>query len=175
VPPSHHAENAPRLGEPPAELVARLATQKAADVAPKINHGLVIGCDTIAECDGHLLGKPRDMAHARRMLLLLRGRQHRVLSGLCLWQRPTDQKQTGVAVTHLVMENLSDAQLEEYLRSGAWQGKAGAFGYQDRIAWLRIVEGSESNVVGLPLELLEKMLATSASPSALKIGNCLAI
>ena len=57
------------------------------------------------------------------------------------------------------MDDLDDSEIEEYLECGAWQGKAGAFGWQDRPGWLRIVEGSESNVVGLPLELLETMLA----------------
>jgi septum formation protein len=56
------------------------------------------------------------------------------------------------------MDHLSDVQIEEYLDSNEWQGKAGAFGYQDRLGWVHIVEGSESNVVGLPLELLAEML-----------------
>jgi septum formation protein len=57
------------------------------------------------------------------------------------------------------MDDLSDAQLDKYLASGQWQGKAGAFGYQDRLGWVHIVEGSESNVVGLPMEMLAEMLA----------------
>ena len=63
-----------------------------------------------------------------------------------------------VAVTKLRMDPLTDAQLDEYLASGQWEGKAGAFGYQDRLGWVHIVEGSESNVVGLPMELLAEML-----------------
>jgi septum formation protein len=64
-----------------------------------------------------------------------------------------------VARTTLRMDRLDESQIEEYLDSGGWREKAGAFGYQDRPGWLQIVEGSESNVVGLPLELLEQMLA----------------
>jgi len=64
-----------------------------------------------------------------------------------------------VAETRLVMETLTDEEIEDYLRSGLWEGKAGAFGYQDRLGWLRIIEGSESNVVGLPIELLQQMIA----------------
>jgi very-short-patch-repair endonuclease len=64
-----------------------------------------------------------------------------------------------VAVTKLRMDPLTDAQLEEYLSGGGWEGKAGAFGYQDRLGWVHIVEGSASNVVGLPMELLAEMLA----------------
>jgi septum formation protein len=57
------------------------------------------------------------------------------------------------------MDSLSAEQLDEYLASGAWEGKAGAFGYQDRLGWVHVVEGSETNVVGLPMELLAEMLA----------------
>ncbi len=64
-----------------------------------------------------------------------------------------------VAVTKLRMDKLTNAQLDEYLASGQWEGKAGSFGYQDRLGWVHIVEGSESNVVGLPMELLAEMLA----------------
>jgi len=63
-----------------------------------------------------------------------------------------------VAVSKLRMENLTDTQLDDYLASGAWEGKAGAFGYQDRLGWVQVIEGSESNVVGLPMELLADML-----------------
>jgi septum formation protein len=57
------------------------------------------------------------------------------------------------------MDQLTNSQLEEYLESGGWEGKAGAFGYQDRLGWVHLIEGSESNVVGLPMELLAEMLA----------------
>ncbi len=145
--------------ETPEELVARLAVRKAADVAAGVGQGVVIGCDTLAECDGHILGKPKDVRDARRMLRLLRGRRHRVLSGLCVWMRPSDRHSVQVDVTQLEMDNLDDAKLDEYLAGGGWQGKAGAFGYQDRLGWVRVCQGSESNVVGLPMELLERMLA----------------
>jgi septum formation protein len=141
-----------------ADLVARLASRKAADVAPRVTEGIVIGCDTVAAVHGRILGKPDDQRAAREMLELLRGQEHQVYSGLCLWQRPGNKSRVEVDVTTLWMEPLSDRSLEEYLQSGAWRGKAGAFGYQDRHGWLRILSGSESNVVGLPLELLQRML-----------------
>lgn len=144
--------------ESPAELVARLAYEKAADVARRVGRGLILGCDTVAECNGEILGKPPDMGTARRMLQLLRGREHRVLSGLCLWDYPDAKPDTRVAVTRLKMDALTDRQLDEYLESYQWEGKAGAFGYQDRLGWVHIIEGSESNVVGLPLELLAQMV-----------------
>jgi nucleoside triphosphate pyrophosphatase len=158
IPPHESAEDDGQADESPAELVARLATQKAEDVARRVSDGIVIGCDTVAECAGQILGKPRDRDHARRMLELLCGQEHRVLSGLCLWRRPDDRRRIAVETTRLVMDPLSDADLEAYLAAGDWQGKAGAFGYQDGLDWVHVIEGSESNVVGLPMELLARML-----------------
>jgi septum formation protein len=170
VPPSASAECGVCSGETPAQLVARLAWQKASDVAAQCASGWIIGCDTVAECLGQILGKPHDLAHARQMLMLIRGREHQVLSGLCLWDVTNQRHQLGVAVTRLFMEPISDDQLEAYLDSGDWDGKAGAFGYQDGHSWLRILEGSASNVVGLPMELLADMIASvrrssSATPA----------
>lgn len=158
IPPSDSAECGLCSGESPPELVARLAYQKAKDVALRFETGLVLGCDTVAECCGSILGKPHNKQHAREMLTLMRGRVHHVYSGVCLWQRPDDKKIVEVAATKLEMDPMSDAQLENYLDSDAWQDKAGAFGYQDGLDWVHIIEGSESNVVGLPMELLQDML-----------------
>jgi septum formation protein len=158
VPPHPSVECGVCSRESPAELVARLAFEKAADVARRVDQGLVLGCDTVAEIDGQVLGKPDSEALARRMLATLRGREHRVLSGLCLWEVPGGTPIVRVDATRLRMDPLTDAQLDEYVRSYAWEGKAGAFGYQDGLDWVHILEGSESNVVGLPMELLARML-----------------
>ena len=190
-PPSDGAEGGLCSGETPYQLVARLARQKAADVAWRIGRGLVLGCDTVVECNGQILGKPADEAHARAMLIALSGQTHRVLSGLCLMEAcgagvspAQGEKGTGticrngpkgashkwclspflpevaVAVTTLRMDQLTPEQLDQYIAGGQWEGKAGAFGYQDGLDWVHVVEGSESNVVGLPMELLAEMLAT---------------
>ncbi|NLF07267.1 MAG: septum formation protein Maf [Pirellulaceae bacterium] len=156
--PSEAAESGAGENHPPHRLVERLAARKAADVAARVGRGLVVGCDTVAECEGRILGKPRDLQHARAMLALLSGREHCVLSGLCLWPVPGKKHHTRVAETVLRMDRLSHEQLEAYLAGRAWEGKAGAFGYQDGLDWVHIVEGSESNVVGLPMELLARML-----------------
>jgi septum formation protein len=158
-PPAETAECGLCSGENPAQLVARLAYQKAADVARRFQSALVLGCDTIAECDGQILGKPTDEEHARRMLEMLSGREHRVFSGLCLWKLPGGEPKIRVAITRLRMDPLTQPQLDDYLSSGQWQGKAGAFGYQDRLGWVHVIEGSESNVVGLPMELLGDLIA----------------
>jgi septum formation protein len=159
-PPCESAESPPLDGESPQQLVARLARQKAADVVDKTQSGLVLGCDTVVECDGRILGKPDDLSHARRMLQMLSGREHRVHTGVCLWKVPGGKPLVQTATTVLRMDRLGGEQLEEYLAGGEWSGKAGAFGYQDRLGWIHVVEGSQSNVVGLPLELLAEMLQT---------------
>ena len=154
----------------PAGLVAELAYRKAAAIGnqlrsdppptiPSPQSAIILAADTVAECDGMILGKPRDEAHARSILRQLRGREHRVLTGVCVWPPAAAEPLIRVAVTELRMDQLSDAAIEDYLASGQWEGKAGAFGYQDRLGWVHIESGSETNVVGLPMELLAEMLA----------------
>ncbi len=159
APPDPTAECGICSRETPPEMVARLAYQKAADVAQRTATGIVIGCDTVAECMGKILGKPEDRRHAKEMLELLSGRPHSVYSGLCLWQRPSDTRNIRVAVSRLRMFPLTQSQIEEYLDSELWMGKSGAFGYQDNHPWLELTDGSPSNVVGLPMELLAEMLS----------------
>jgi len=160
VAPHESAECGVCSRETPEDLVSRLARQKAADVVPKVSSGLVLACDTVVECEGQILGKPANEDHARQMLRMLSGREHRVLSGLCLWKAPGGNPRVRLAVTRLRMDRLSAAEIDDYLESGLWDGKAGGFGYQDRLGWIHVVEGSETNVVGLPMELLAEMLAT---------------
>ena len=158
VPPREEAECGVCSGETPPELVARLAYQKAADVSTRVGPSIILACDTICECQGQVLGKPRDEDHARRMLEMLSGRRHRVFSGLCLWHVPDGEPVVRVDETTLRMDPLSRQQIEEIVASGAWEGKAGAFGYQDGLDWVHVEQGSETNVVGLPMELLSRML-----------------
>jgi septum formation protein len=151
-------------------LVIELAASKAVNAAAQLKQQrkldgrcVIVACDTVAECKGEILGKPRDEDHARRMLELLRGSVHRVYSGVCVWRPLLDgaagQPDVRLATSELRMDAISDSQLDDYLASGLWKGKAGAFGYQDRAGWLHLTSGSESNVVGLPMELLREMLA----------------
>jgi septum formation protein len=155
----------------PAALVTELAMSKALDVAAQLKDrgqpsgapAVILACDTVAECNGEVLGKPLDEAHARSMLQRLRGTVHRVYSGICVWQlqakTTSSQPDVRLAVSELRMDAIDDDALDEYLDSGLWRGKAGAFGYQDRAGWLHLVSGTESNVVGLPMELAIEMLA----------------
>ena len=158
VAPSDLAECGVCSGETPPQLVARLAWQKAADVSTRVGPSVIVACDTVAECQGQVLGKPVDEEHARRMLRMLSGRAHRVFSGLCVWRVPSGEPIIRVATTSLRMDVLPPTRIEEYLATGQWEGKAGAFGFQDGLDWVHIEEGSPTNVVGLPMELLAEML-----------------
>ena len=165
VPPEEaESEAAPRgQDESLAQYVCRLALAKAQAVAtggPESPlEGTILACDTVAEVDGQILGKPADRADARRMLLDLSGCRHRVVSGVCLWRQPGGEPLLGDAESLLEMGELSDEFLDWYLDSGMWAGKAGACGFQDERLPLKLVAGSPSNVVGLPLELVREMLA----------------
>jgi septum formation protein len=164
--PSAAAESGVPSDAAPERMVTTYAQQKAADVAAGCtaddHDAIIVACDTVAVCAGRILGKPSDRSDAAAMLRLLRGREHEVVSGLCVW--PLDGRCCDVrlARTRLRMDELGDDELEDYLESGAWQGKAGGFGYQDRLGWVHIVEGSETNVVGLPMEVLGEMLSQYA-------------
>ena len=159
VPPDDCAEDIRQTDESPEEYVCRLAFQKAKNVADKTEQGIILGGDTIVLCGENILEKPTNRDDARDMLRQLRGQVHQVLSGLCLIKKSNGQTMLWqkTATTQLMMLSISDDDIETYLDTEQWQGKAGAFGYQDGNDWITILEGSESNVVGLPLELFQTM------------------
>jgi septum formation protein len=162
APPEEAETAAPPRGEAEslADYVCRLALAKASAIADAVPAGLILACDTLAEVDDRILGKPADRDDASRMLRELSGRGHRVVSGVCLWEHPDRRPLFGAAESLLEMGPLDDGFLDWYLDSGMWVGKAGACGFQDERLPLRLVEGSPSNVVGLPLELIRELLAT---------------
>jgi septum formation protein len=162
VPPPEAAERdaAMRLPkETPEAYVRRLAGAKASAVGAMVHRGTILACDTVGELDGVLLGKPADRDEAHRMLVALAGRSHRVITGMCVWRRPELEPVFGHAESLLEMDPYPVGFLDWYLESRLWEGKAGACGYQDERLPLRLVSGSASNVVGLPLELLDQLLA----------------
>ena len=152
----------------PAELVVDLSRRKLADVVDQLASApggemVVLAADTVAECGGQILGKPRDDEHARRMLAGLSGREHRVYTGVVVARVDVaGEPATLVAepvVSHLRMDPLSDAWIDDYVASGRWEGKAGGFGFQDGLGFVHVVGGSESNVVGLPMDEVRRWLA----------------
>jgi len=170
VPPPEavEAEAAPQAADETLEAyVLRLARAKGQAVAAMGIEGPILACDTLSEVDGAALGKPIDRNDARRMLTQLSGRVHRVLTGVWLGCLPAGGLTSvgllspleAVEESLLEMGPLEGALLDWYLDSGMWQGKAGACGFQDEHLPLRLVTGSSSNVVGLPLERVRTMLA----------------
>lgn len=137
--------------------VLRLARAKAHAVAEHFPAEIVLACDTLSEVDGMALGQPADRSDAHRMLETLSGRRHRVVTGVCMLP-PGGPPLEATDESELEMAPLDAAFLEWYLDSGMWRGKAGACGFQDDRLPLRLVSGSASNVVGLPLELIGRLL-----------------
>jgi len=148
-----------RPSEPPAELVQRLAEAKARAAVAAENHldpdGLVLGADTTVVIGDRVLGKPADDAEARAMLRTLRGRSHNVLTGVFLMRLDDGRTAGGVESSRVVFRDFDDGLIEAYVASGEPRGKAGAYAIQERgVLLTERIEGSWSNVVGLPLERL---------------------
>lgn len=141
------------------ELARAVSHFKAQAVAPLAPDAWIMAGDTIAALDGTLFGKPRDRADAERILSAIAGTTHEVITGVTLLDAETGARQIEHDVTRVTMRPLGDHQMEAYLDTGAWQGKAGAYGIQDRgDAFVESIEGSFTNVVGFPMELVAHML-----------------
>lgn len=142
----------------PSALVRFLATQKAREVAAKSEHAkkAVLGADTVVVYNGEVLGKPKDGEDAKRMLRLLSGKQHSVLTGVCLIDA-CGKEHIVYAETKVFFEPFSEAFIERYVASGSPLDKAGAYGIQDGVP-VKKIEGSFDNVVGLPTELLRELV-----------------
>jgi septum formation protein len=144
-------------GERPADYVRRLALAKAAAVADAHPGEIVLAADTVVVVDADILGKPVDDAHARGMLSRLSGRTHEVMTGLCL-QRGALVR-AAVERTIVTCAPLSTADIADYVASGEPRDKAGAYAIQGRASrFILKIDGSYSNVVGLPVATLCRLL-----------------
>ncbi|MFH0983869.1 MAG: Maf family protein [Planctomycetota bacterium] len=149
----------PRPGVTPAQEAEALSYFKARAVAAVVRRGLIVAADTVVAHGCEVFGKPADEADARRILTRLMGTAHQVITGITLLDSADERRAISHEVTHVTMRRLSPDELEQYLATGAWQGKAGAYGIQDRDdPFVESIQGSFSNVVGMPMELLERML-----------------
>jgi septum formation protein len=162
VRPAHIPED-PKPGEDPIAYVTRLAREKAEAVFAEIASQnsaptqMVLGADTTVTLDNQILGKPEDAADAARMLRLLSGRTHRVITGVAV----VSGKGTEVAaeVTAVRFVTLSDEEIADYVATGEPMDKAGAYAIQGRAArWIPRIEGCYFNVVGLPIALVATLL-----------------
>lgn len=157
-------DETPRACETPASYALRMAFEKAGVVlagpgaAPDVR---VIAADTIVVLGDRILGKPRDEADATAMLRALSGKTHMVMTGLCVWHRDArGERVRGRAVcTKVVFREVADAEIHHYVASGEPMDKAGAYAIQGGAAGMvDHIDGSYSNVVGLPMETLTAML-----------------
>lgn len=149
----------------PHILCMRHATGKVLKAVLPREARFVLGGDTIVWYRGRGLGKPRNRAEALRMLRSLSGRKHNVHTGLAILDRKTGYVLTGYAVTDVWMKQASEAWLQKYVNTVHPLDKAGAYAIQARLKIVRKIRGSYSNVVGLPKELLQKMLKEIAERS----------
>jgi septum formation protein len=144
-------DEAPLARELPRHHALRLAEAKARAVAPRHPGAFILGADTVVACGRRILPQARDLETARRCLLLLSGRRHRVFGGLALIA-PDGALATRCAESVVTFRRLERAELDEYLASRDWEGKAGGYAIQGLAArFVRFLGGSYSNVVGLPL------------------------
>lgn len=143
-------EASEKFTDRPFETAVYLAKLKAMDVAKHCEKAVVIGCDTVVAVDGEILGKPSDAYDARRMLELLSGKKHRVISGVCVVYGGA-VKSFGCE-TLVTFRELSDGEIEDYIASGEPFDKAGAYGIQGLGCLLSTgIEGDFYNVVGFPV------------------------
>jgi septum formation protein len=151
-----------RSGEDAIRFATRLAREKAEQVAAKrpspVDPSLVLGADTVVVCDGEILGKPADAAAATRMLLLLSGRTHSVVTGVAVVGGP-QVVEVAAEVTQVTVRTLSPQEIADYVATGEPMDKAGAYAIQGYAArWIPRISGCYFNVVGLPLALVASLL-----------------
>ncbi len=156
-------DETPGAQEAPRVYAERLAAEKALAVAAAHDGAFVLAADTVVACGRRILPKAESVEEARNCLQLLSGRAHRVYTGISLVKG--GKQITKSVVTRVQVARLSDADLAAYLASGEWQGKAGGYAIQGLAAtFIRGLNGSYSNVVGLPLNETANLLKGSGFP-----------
>jgi len=144
----------------PREMVRELAMLKAAEVARSFGKNtIVIGADTCVSLDGRVFGKPRSIEEARGMLMTLRGKTHEVYTGYCVFDCTTKNAVSRSELTRVTFRDITDEEIDLYVKTREPMDKAGAYGIQNKGAlFVEKIEGDYFNVVGLPLCALSKLL-----------------
>lgn len=143
----------------PSDVAHGLARRKAEVVAQRFPDYVVLAADTVVAFGDTVLGKPLDAVDARRMLHLLAGTTHIVITGVAVIHRLGDFEKFTRVMSAVHMRPMTDGDIRSYVETGAWQGKAGGYGIQDKDPFVRRVAGDFTNVVGLPLKVTMKILA----------------
>jgi septum formation protein len=155
----------------PSELAQRLAIAKAQVIADKYSDDLVLAADTVVCLGEQVMGKPADAAHARKMLELLSGTTQIIITGICLMRTSTELQQTNRVMSAVRMDDLTPEQIDRYIASGDWEGKAGGYGIQDHDPFVKRLSGSHTNIVGMPMETVRRMLARAGIPLPNQTGK----
>lgn len=143
------------IDKDPLINIQLLALRKAQEIANKGYRGIIIGADTQILIENEIIGKPKDREDARRILLKLSGKSHKVVTGVAIIDTEVVSSETWVEITIVKFRELTIDEIEEYLDTGEFIGKAGAYGIQGRAAvFVESIEGCYFNVVGLPLAKL---------------------
>lgn len=141
------------------DYVMHVAWTKAAAVALTVPDGIVLAADSVGWIDGRVIGKPEDEADARRILQTLSGRIHELWTGVCLWRSDDGWQLQWQEVSRVRMKELTSSEIDAYLRTRKWEGCSGAYAIQEEgDPYLNVVEGSTTNVIGLPMESLARAL-----------------
>ena len=142
------------------EYAGQLAFAKANDVADKYPDSIVIGADTVVDFEGQIIGKPRDAKHAEEITRMLFSKPHKVITGLALICKSRNLKIVEAETTVVYPRKLTDAQSASHIKSGIWRDKAGAYAIQEQNdLFVDHIDGSMTNVMGMPMELLQRNLA----------------
>lgn len=154
-------DETPRAAETPRELAGRLALAKAQAAAAAHPGAIILAADTVVGCGRRILDKPEDERAARACLKLLSGRRHRVYGGIAVIS-PNGKALTRLVMTQVMFKRLSDAEIDAYISSGEWRGKAGAYGIQGHAgSFVPWINGSYTNIVGLCVHTADKLLAAA--------------
>jgi septum formation protein len=140
-----------------AEYAKQLALSKADNIAQKYPDYMVIGADTVVDFNGRIIGKPRDVKHAEEITRMLFSKPHKVITGLALICKFRNLRVVEAETTVVYPKKLTDAQIAEHIKSGIWQDKAGAYSIRDNDPFVDHIEGSFTNVMGMPMEMLKRL------------------
>lgn len=157
-----HVEEVAAPGETPDEYVRRLSIEKAESVSREFPDAIVIGADTIVYIDRQILEKPKNMADAEAMLAKLAGKTHTVFTGLAVIHANSGLRLTELDRTQVTISNMTADEIRWYVATGEPLDKAGSYAVQGiGAAFVESINGNYTNVVGLPLPLLRRMLASA--------------
>jgi septum formation protein len=145
-------------GVSPSEYAERLALAKARSVAEKYPDCLVLGADTVADFEGRIVGKPADAKEADEITRMLFSRPHKVITAVAIVRESSGIELVESDSTTVYPKKLTESQIAEHIKGGSWRGKAGAYAISERDEFVERIEGSLTNVMGLPMELVQRLL-----------------